>query len=596
MGARFILRESSKLLVTDVIWVSDMVQWPQAWFRPETGLFSAVDKCRPDHQLLPHVRRHWYVSDLFLLIDSCLTIVAGSLRDASVTPKIAPSKFQPQVSEAIEPAPTHKPNMSRRRIDNAPVRRRKSTTATSDDYDDADIDDDALANAACVDRLSFEHIDNFADTTDAMTSAAVEKNKPTNTKGKTKYTSAAAEDGGDNAPVQLPNGRWLCNHKCKDKKACKHYCCKHGLDKPPKKAAPKRVPTSNHQEPPSNKGSTQRDNKTQTKLQLTAPKRKKSAEIEELDLTQQEKKRKTEYAINGPRDFRDLHKLHKSVQKTEVPFSLHSVMHKKPAYGYGEGGEYQLSFLGQPTTTRSKSSSEYGDLDIDEIASDPKDHVEPSSYDESASLFFPVKAPVATHGSETFGDDDSMFSDAIVGLADSQDLQISTGMDEAFADMPLPDVTTDSKIPEHGLETQAELEHGRKPTQHRTPFLEATSSPEKSRPTSPAPAQITLYRKNLHKPLRSVSNSEQAASASHNNSDNRDVYGDLLDFLDSPPPNNTEVTNIKQIEPVAMSHPQPGTFQKAEEKKEPKEVPDKFKDLELWLFQEFGDLVELVSD
>jgi ATP-dependent DNA helicase HFM1/MER3 len=191
--------------------------------------------------------------------------------------------------------------MSRRRIDNAPVRRRKSATATSDDYDDADIDDDALANAASVDRLSFEHIDNFANTADAMTGAAIVSSKPTNTKGKTKNTSAAAEDSGENMPVQLPNGRWLCNHKCKDKEACKHYCCKHGLDKPPKKAAPKLVPTSNHQDPPSNKGFSQRDNKTQTKLQLTAPKSKRSAVIEELDLTQQEKKRKTEYAARLPR-------------------------------------------------------------------------------------------------------------------------------------------------------------------------------------------------------------------------------------------------------------------------------------------------------
>ena len=526
-------------------------------------------------------------------IYSCLTIVAGSLRYASVTPKIAPSKFPLQVSKAIEPAPTHKSNMSRRRIDNAPVRRRKSATATSDDYGDADIDDDALANAACVDRLSFEHIDNFANMADAMTRATAVKSSPTDTKGKMKNTSAAAEDGDDNVPVQLPNGRWLCNHKCKDKEACKHYCCKHGLDKPPKKAAPKRVPTTNHQEPPSNKGSSQQDNKTQTKLQLTAPKRKKSAVIEELDLTQQEKKRKTEYAINGPRDFRDLHKLHKSVQKTEVPSSLHSVMYKKPAYGYGEGVEYQLSFLSQSTATRKKSSSEYGDLDIDEIASDSKNHVEPSSYDDLASLYFPVKAPVATHGSDTFGDDDSMFSDAMVGLADSQDLQMPSGMDETAADMSLSDIATDSKVPKHGFGTQAKLDHRKKPTQYRTPFFEATSSPE--RPRLATPTQAALYNKNIHKPLRSISNNRQIASASNNESNDRDFHDDLLDLLGSPLTNNNEITNIKQPEPIPTSYPQPDTVQHAEEKK-PQEVPDKFKDLQLWLFQEFGDLVELVSD
>jgi hypothetical protein len=123
---------------------------------------------------------------------------------------------------------------------------------------------------------------------------------------------------------------------------------------------------------------------------------------------------------------------------------------------------------------------------------------------------------------------------------------MSTGLDETSADVSLPDTTTNLKVPKHGLGTQAKLEHGRKPTQHRTPFLEATSSPEKPRPTTTA--QATLYSKNLHAPLRSVSNSDQVASASH------------------------------------------------DEKREPKEVPDKFEDLQPWLFQEFGDVVELVSD
>ncbi|KAJ0425170.1 Sec63 Brl domain-containing protein [Aspergillus carlsbadensis] len=35
-------------------------------------------------------------------------------------------------------------------------------------------------------------------------------------------------------PQRLKNGRWACNHKCKDKSACKHLCCREGLDNPPK--------------------------------------------------------------------------------------------------------------------------------------------------------------------------------------------------------------------------------------------------------------------------------------------------------------------------------------------------------------------------
>ncbi|KAK4228618.1 hypothetical protein QBC38DRAFT_147871 [Podospora fimiseda] len=50
------------------------------------------------------------------------------------------------------------------------------------------------------------------------------------------------------APVQLPNGKWRCNHVCtgealtKNGKACNHRCCKEGIDKPRKRsnARPKR--------------------------------------------------------------------------------------------------------------------------------------------------------------------------------------------------------------------------------------------------------------------------------------------------------------------------------------------------------------------
>lgn len=49
----------------------------------------------------------------------------------------------------------------------------------------------------------------------------------------------------EDAPVQLPNGKWRCNHACgggaltKTGKPCTHACCKEGLDKPRKKPPPK---------------------------------------------------------------------------------------------------------------------------------------------------------------------------------------------------------------------------------------------------------------------------------------------------------------------------------------------------------------------
>ncbi|KAJ5779728.1 hypothetical protein N7457_007448 [Penicillium paradoxum] len=47
------------------------------------------------------------------------------------------------------------------------------------------------------------------------------------------------QDEEEYEPVRLANGKWACNHKCKDKTSCKHFCCREGLDKPPK--PPKRT-------------------------------------------------------------------------------------------------------------------------------------------------------------------------------------------------------------------------------------------------------------------------------------------------------------------------------------------------------------------
>ncbi|KAJ5086972.1 hypothetical protein NUU61_008279 [Penicillium alfredii] len=47
-------------------------------------------------------------------------------------------------------------------------------------------------------------------------------------------TDMGQQDGEEYEPIRLPNGRWACNHKCRDKTSCKHFCCREGLEKPPK--------------------------------------------------------------------------------------------------------------------------------------------------------------------------------------------------------------------------------------------------------------------------------------------------------------------------------------------------------------------------
>ncbi|KAJ5898809.1 hypothetical protein N7495_003553 [Penicillium taxi] len=42
------------------------------------------------------------------------------------------------------------------------------------------------------------------------------------------------DDCEESEAIKLPNGNWACHHRCKDRKNCKHLCCKEGLEKPPK--------------------------------------------------------------------------------------------------------------------------------------------------------------------------------------------------------------------------------------------------------------------------------------------------------------------------------------------------------------------------
>lgn len=191
------------------------------------------------------------------------------MRSASVTPKTSTTMFAPLSSDrtTFAPGPDRTTSHGLERPASNISKRRAETIP--DEFDDDGIDDEELVKASCVD-LDFDHIDNFANPVDAITQKNTAKNGPINNNVRVKQsTKLSSKDNQE--PRQLDNGKWACNHPCKDKGACKHLCCKEGMEKPRKKAIPKNVPA------------------TQTKLQLAAPKRKLSNVIEELDLTQRKR-------------------------------------------------------------------------------------------------------------------------------------------------------------------------------------------------------------------------------------------------------------------------------------------------------------------
>ncbi|KAJ4983953.1 Pre-mRNA-splicing factor brr2 [Stagonosporopsis vannaccii] len=536
--------------------------------------------------------------------------IAGSMRNATVTPRVSPALFLPQVIRAKESAETHEPNISRRRVEDVPVHRKKSTA--SDEFGDADIDDETLVNAGGG-GLEFEHIDDFTESTNPINRGVYTKRLSIKEKGPTKCYVAVAEDAGDSAPHQLPNGRWICNHKCKNKEACKHYCCKHGMDRPPKKAVPKSGPIENPQPRSLFKSSGQQNVKTQTKLQLTHSKRNAPATIDELDLTQQVKKRKKEHAFGGSHDYRDLHNLHKSVQK-DMPQSLHSVMHTKPAYHYGQGEGHQLSFLTQTTLARSQTSSDYGDFEFDELANESsaaQGRREISG--EMASLHVAEKAPVTSRGPGTSGDDGLMFGEAMVGLAGFQDLQRDEIMSTSsmqnhktqdvaqalgkFSDMSFL-TELDFAVTEGSSHILSKGTLGASACEDRQtalreahgPFIEATSSPEQS--CHFASAVSKSQGKEDQDGQEIEVSSQQSASTPRKGDERSDIYQDLLELLGEQLPTNKENITAKQRLIVSKSMtkvtevPKEGTM----------DIPENFQNLQPWLLQEFGDIVELVDE
>lgn len=158
-----------------------------------------------------------------------------------------------------------KPISNRTSSKSKPVSKRRASETGFDEFDDAGIDD---ADLALAENGGFENIDDFDD----------EPRPGASTSRKKQRTSTANdEDNITHEPRQLANGKWACNHSCKDKTSCKHLCCREGLDKKPK---PPKVKTSK-------KEAENAVDPKQTQLSLSVSKKSKTPAATQLRQSQQ---------------------------------------------------------------------------------------------------------------------------------------------------------------------------------------------------------------------------------------------------------------------------------------------------------------------
>ncbi|WPB04663.1 uncharacterized protein RHO25_009309 [Cercospora beticola] len=290
--------------------------------------------------------------------------IAGTQRMAMLKPDLPGFMFpvaKPDQETQLPANLENAPNTSKRRAAAATEAR---TNNALDEFGDAGLDDAALAAA------DFTNIDDFDDDGNEKNTA---KEKPQ----KRKVSTEPRES------VQLPNGKWTCNHACKDKTACKHgACCREGLDKKPRPPKPKN-PKKN--EPASDPRQTQLD-LTKTKTQSVS------------SASQQPPARKPLQS----KEARDLEQLHNSVNTSTKAIPLLSKASKSKEEAY------------QKEKPKKHGPLDNNDYDFDALASDdfPAD-----PFTLQAESTVPQNHPRAD--ADLYGSDDDMLDMADDVVTDS---------------------------------------------------------------------------------------------------------------------------------------------------------------------------------
>lgn len=320
-------------------------------------------------------------------------------------PNIPPSLFPPSKGATKNAKPTVRqgssefPNTSRARI--PPLSKpRPGTGASSDDYGDGGIGDSEFVDVTENAHTNFK--DSLHTSDNSLRKKTIESKKQKSGPGTTSVNVQHWE------PHQLANGKWACNHACKDKTACKHLCCREGTDKKPK---PPKLTVAAKQKDQTPEVSPA---KTQTKLRLPAARSSahsatRPSEIEQVDLTLRHPRQEP------PTQVKKLQRLHNSVQK---PANVPIIKDKTPNYSYGGGTQPQLSFLdSEPNEGGNGMSTNFDDSWVD-------DFLDLEKLEENTEPDF-AKTQPADDGQSFMDKDEEMLDAALVGFEDSQQL-IST--------------------------------------------------------------------------------------------------------------------------------------------------------------------------
>jgi ATP-dependent DNA helicase HFM1/MER3 len=331
--------------------------------------------------------------------------------------------------EALSNTGRPTPNSAKRRSETSRVGQ-GTRRLNNDEFGDGDLDDNDLL-AAMADEFEddFQHIDDYANGTESTAKRNTTQISRTAPVG---HTQSEWE------PKQLANGKWACNHRCKDRTACKHMCCREGLDKPPK--APKKLSGGDKTDQSSSTQQQKTLPKGQTTLSLGKGKQAKApvsaadSDVAQLDLTQGLKKPRALSHVPG--ELKRLETLHSKTTGGRA-VATPTFLRQTNTPSQPVGSKQRLSFL--PEHERDDHRDVTSDYSDDWLGSDLPDLLmltqkpNPSNGPSIQQRTVPEQStadelddfPIGDL--DDFGDSDSLMNAAMVGLADSQELQASYG-------------------------------------------------------------------------------------------------------------------------------------------------------------------------
>lgn len=373
------------------------------------------------------------------------------MRHASIKPDILTTAFPPPktAAEVNEQRAHvgHMPSIAKRRV--VAAARDGDTEAEVDEFGDADINDLDLAS---VDNGGFANIEDFDQ---VIPPASRGKGKAKQQKPD-EIATAPTEDW---QPRQLDNGKWACNHQCKDKTACKHLCCREGLDKQPK--PPKFKERAKQTEPATDP----------KQMKMTMSVRKESGPAASVRSAKTRPNESTGNKGAEGKEISNLNRLHASVssQTRSVPLLGNTGPSCASNKSLRQPGQSRLSFAQAARKAEQGGGwSDYGETD--ELL-DPDD-----LFDNVATGVMSVPGPPM--GAQLDDSDDEMLDAGSAELSDGcVDIQPTSAAMRAGED-ETPRGYAEDMTDEFDFDDMADAQLGpaREAAAVRTPFMEDSSN------------------------------------------------------------------------------------------------------------------------